>query len=81
MVFQRHISTSSLNNLGEVLRRMEQHCVSLEILTLFLLQADQRKEMTNAVYELLWERVSYLQQTVFDIQTFYSAISAGKEFG
>lgn len=80
MASEYSVSFYSLDNLGQLLVQLEKHCVALELLTREVIEPDG-KDILCAVYDLLFDRISYLEQTVSECQNFLCAVLQREHFG
>lgn len=81
MIFQNYISFSTLDNFGELLVQLEKHCIALELLASEVTEPWREREVMDGIYGLLWDRITYLEATVKEIQTFYLAVCNGNNYG
>ncbi|MBP3634237.1 MAG: hypothetical protein J6J43_06665 [Oscillospiraceae bacterium] len=80
-MLQHFISFSTLENYNDLVIELEKHLMALELLAMEITEPRRDQQKMDCIYGLLWDRVSYLEQTVSELQAFYSAVFHGREFG
>ena len=69
-------SYHNFNELEQLNDELEAHCYALDL----LMNQEGFGKWPEARYKLLYERVSMLAQTCFDLRTFTSALKEGADF-